>query len=391
MRLAETIRPHIDNLNAWITKDMISRIMARLERGEGLYLTSTDEWQAQVYKEAGGHYEALQGQIQAFTGIAESEIQAIFTDAGVEAWKQDSEVYERNGYPSSGISDRMREMLESAYRRTNGTLHNFTQTTAQASQERLIRLLDEAYLRVMAGAQSYTATVKEVVDDICENQTKVKYPTGHIDSIETAVMRAVRTGVAQATGDMTLQGMIERDYDLIRVSAHLGARYGDGGHNPGNHAWWQGGLYSRTGRTKDLLPFIETTGYGTGEGLSGWNCRHSFGPGDRERNPYQNYDAEENKRAYDLSQTQRQMEGRIRTNKRKLLGYETAIDAAKDAEMKAEFRRKYEKTASRMMQQNAVYKKFCTENGLKTFNERLQVAYWNRQQAAKAAAVAKKR
>lgn len=389
IRLAETMRPHLDKLNAWITKDMISRIMARLERGEGLYLTATDEWQAQAYKEAGGHYDALQGQIQAFTGVAESEIQAIFTDAGIEAWKQDREVYERNGYPSSGISERMRDMLESAYRRTNGTLHNFTRTTAQASQERLIRLLDETHLRVMTGAQSYTAAVKDAVNDICENQTKVKYPTGHIDSIETAVMRAVRTGVVQATGDMTLQGMVERDYDLIRVSAHLGARYGDGGCNPGNHAWWQGGLYSRTGRTTDLPPFVETTGYGTGEGLCGWNCRHSFGPGDREHNPYENYDSEANKQAYDLSQKQRQMEGRIRMSKRKLLGYETAMDAAKDAETKAEFQREYEKTASRLTRQNAAYKKFCAENGLKTYNERLQVAYWNRQQAAKAAAASR--
>lgn len=389
LHLVETMYPHVDRLNAWITKDMIGRIMARLERGDALYLTPTDEWQSQVYKDAGGHYEALQTQISAFTGAAEKEIKAIFEEAGIKAWKNDNEVYMRNGYPSSGISDRMRSTLESMYRRTNGSMQNFTRTTAMASQERLIRLLDEAHLRVMSGAQSYTATVKDVVNDVCEHQTTVRYPSGHIDNIETAVMRAVRTGVAQGAGDMTMQGMIERDYDLIRVSAHLGARYGDGGQNPGNHAWWQGGLYSRTGRTKDLPPFIATTGYGTGEGLCGWNCRHSFGPGDRDHNPYEDYNAQANKQAYDLSQTERRLEGRIRASKRKLLGLEMAISAAKDVDVKTAIQTEYDKTASRLQRQNAIYKEFCSKNGLKTFNERLQIAYWNRQQAARATAAAR--
>ena len=66
-------------------------------------------------------------------------------------------------------------------------------------------------------------------------------------------------------------GLQEEDY--------RGARFGDGGLIPGNHFWWQGKFYSRTGRTPDLPLFVESTGYGTGECLCGWNCRHSFGPG----------------------------------------------------------------------------------------------------------------
>ena len=87
-----------------------------------------------------------------------------------------------------------------------------------------MNVLDTAHFKVMTGAQSYTQAVKEAVNDIVSEQAKVYYPTGHVDTIETAVLRAVRTGVAQASGNMALQGMIERDWDIIRVSAHIGAR-----------------------------------------------------------------------------------------------------------------------------------------------------------------------
>ena len=46
--IVETMQPLLDDLNAWITKDIIRRVMARLGRGEPLELTNTDIWQAQV-------------------------------------------------------------------------------------------------------------------------------------------------------------------------------------------------------------------------------------------------------------------------------------------------------------------------------------------------------
>lgn len=216
------------------------------------------------------------------------------------------------------------------------------------------------------------------------------YPTGHVDTIETAVLRAVRTGVAQASGNMSLQGMIEREWDLIRVSAHLGARYGDGGENPGNHFWWQGKIYSRTGKNPQYPSFVEATGYGTGEGLCGWNCRHSFGPGDPEHNPYEDFDSEENKRVYDLSQKQRNAEARIRASKLKILGLREAINAADDEQVKATLQDEYNKEAALLHRRNTEYNAFCTNNGLKKLSDRITVAKWNRSEAAKAAAAARK-
>lgn len=388
--IVETLYPTIDELNIWITKDLIKRVMARIGRGD-FYLTGTDDWQLQVYQAAGGHLEAVQREIARWTKTSDAEIRRIFEDAGIKTLAYDSSFYTEHGLEALSLtqSEGMIRLLEDTYQRTAGTVHNFTRTTAQASQQRLITVLDEAHFKVASGAASYTQAVQEALDSIVTEQTKVRYPTGHVDTIETAVLRAVRTGVAQASGNMAVKGMEERDWDVVLVSAHLGARYGDGGNNPGNHAWWQGKFYSRTGRTPGLPNFLESTGYGTGEGLCGWNCRHSFGPGDLRHNPFKDFDAEENKKAYDLSQKQRAQERRIRQTKVKLVGLRQAIEGAEDPAAKATLEGAYQKAAKLLEKQNIVYNNFCDKYGLKRLADRIQIAQWTRDDAKKSIAAAR--
>ena len=391
LEIIDTLYPQIDELNTWIMADIIKRLMARLGRGK-LYMTATDDWQLQVYQSAGGHLDAVQQEIKHWTKATDAEVKRIFEDAGIKALAYDSNFYIEHGLAGIELaqSESMIRLLEDAYQRTAGTVHNFTRTTAEASQQQLIKALDAAHIKVNSGAASYTQAVEEAVSSIVDTQTKVIYPSGHVDTIETAVLRAVRTGVAQAAGNMAVQGMEERDWDVVLVSAHIGARYGDGGKNPSNHFWWQGKHYSRTGRTPDLPLFVESTGYGTGEGLCGWNCRHSFGPGDVRHNPFAQFDAEQNKRVYDLSQRQRTMESRIRRTKAKLVGLRTAIDATQDAETKAVLEDKYATTARLLERQNIGYNQFCADNSLKRLGERIQIAQWTREDARKSIAAVRK-
>lgn len=385
--LAETLYPALDDLNQWITQDMVKRLMARLGRGEDAVLSGVDQWQTEVYQAAGGHLEDLQKELQKFTKQTDAEIASIFEDAAVKAWAADCAVYVANGHDVQplALSERMVKILQDAYTRTQGEAHNFTRTTASASQKRLFKVLDEAHFKVVTGAQSYTAAVQEAVDELVQHQTYVVYPTGHRDTIETAVLRAVRTGISQATGDMTMQGMIDHDWDIIRTSAHLGARYGDGGQNPGNHFWWQGKLYSRTGRTPGLPLFAKTVGFGTGEGLGGYNCRHSFGPGDPNHNPFQAFDEAENRRIYDLTQKQRAKEARIRRDKTAIAGYRAAAKNAADGELRAALENKAVKAEVRLQKHTTDYNQFCRENDLKPLNDRLYVAKRSQAAAPKAA------
>lgn len=391
LEIIDALYPKIDELNTWISSDIIKRIMARLTGTGNAFLTATDEWQLQVYQAAGGHLEAVQQEIKRWTKMTDAEIRRIFEDAGIKAIAYDNSFYVERGLAGIELaqSENMIRLLEDTYQRTAGTVRNFTRTTAYASQQRLIEVLDSTHFKVISGATSYTQAVQEAVSRIVDTQTQVTYPTGHVDTIETAVLRAVRTGVAQASGNMALQGMEERDWDVVLVSAHLGARYGDGGQNPGNHFWWQGKFYSRTGRTPDLPLFVDSTGYGTGEGLCGWNCRHSFGPGDLRYNPYAQFDAEENKKAFDLSQKQRGKESRIRRTKTKLVGLRTAIEAAEDTGVKAALEAQYTRTAKLLKKQNLDYNQFCENNDLKRLSDRIQIAKWTREDARKSIAAAR--
>lgn len=389
--IVETMYPMLDDLNTWITKDLIKRLMARLGRGEKAVLGASDEWQMQVLQSAGGHLEAVQREVARFTELADAEIARIFEDAGIKALAADNMVYVRAGMEELALSEGMVQILADTYQRTLGTVHNLTRTTATESQRKLIRLLDEAHMRVITGAQSYTAAVEDIVKAASAEESHVIYPSGHVDTVEVAVLRAVRTGTAQASGNMSLQGMIDRDWDLIRVSAHLGARYGDGGENPGNHFWWQGKLYSRTGRTPGYPLFEQATGYGTGEGCCGWNCRHSFGPGDPNHNPFKDYDAEENKKAYDLSQRQRRMERAVKASKHKLVGLREAIDTAEDAAVKAKLEAQYASVSSLLGRQNTAYNEFCEKNDLKRLADRLQIARWTREDARRSILAAREK
>lgn len=384
--IADTMYPKLDILTTWIAKDVISRLVACLNRKELLSLGATDKWQLMVYQAAAGHYDALTAEIRRWTSLADDEIRQIFEAAGIKAWESDAVFYRSHGIEPVPIlkDEGLMRVLSDCYLRTAGEVSNFCQTIAGASQLRFISVCDDAHLKVMSGVQSYSAALIDAVNELAQHQLKVKYPSGHVDTIETAVLRCVRTGTAQASGNMTIQSMKDNGWDLIRVSAHIGARYGDGGENPGNHFWWQGKLYSLSGTSDKYPNFTETTGYGTGEGLSGWNCRHSFGPGDPDHNPFKDFDEEDNKKAYDLSQKQRGMERSIRKQKHYLLSLEAAVDACKDDAAKQQFQDDYDSGAAELGKMNRLYHEFCEKNNLRELQDRLHTAKWERKNARRA-------
>lgn len=385
---AEGAESIASDLHGYIISRIIRRMAARIGRGAEHLLSASDRWQIRTLQEAGYLLEEITAELAKYTGRAEEEIRAAMEDAGVKAMEADNRVYEAAGLsplPLPGLrSPAFTRLILRNYKATVGEWNNYTRTTAQAAQRLYIDACDKAYNQVMSGAVPYTQAVIEAVETVAAEGVYVRYPGGRRDTVETAVARAVRTGVAQAAGDIALERMEEMDWDTILVSAHVGARTGDGGQNPGNHSWWQGKFYSRTGRDKRFPNFYECTGYGTGEGLSGYNCRHSFGSGDGEHNPFEGIDPEENARVERLEKRQREMERRIRGTKREMTGLKEAVDSAEDPAVKSELERLYRDKAGLLQRQNEAYQRFCKENHLRTQNERLQIAKWDRKQAAAA-------
>lgn len=366
-------------------------MMARIGRGEDYILTSADTWRIRTLQESGELLEDILTELSKYSKRQQSELKEAFEDAGTTAMDYDDKIYKAAGLSPVSLeqSPYMIRLMERNMNATMNEWRNYTRTTALAAQKLYIEQCDIAYNHVMTGAVGYTEAVKEAINNVVSDGVTVAYPSGRRDAIETAIARAVRTGVGQATGAISLERMKEMEWDIILVSAHLGARTGDGGENPGNHMWWQGKFYSRSGKDKRFPPF-SVTGYGSGEGLCGWNCRHSFGSGDGENNPYTDIETEESERIEKLEQRQRMFERRIRKTKRIVSGMQTAVEACNDPQAKAALQMELDRKSYLLQRQNTEYNQFCDDNDLRPLADRLRIARWGREQAAKARGAARR-
>lgn len=378
-------------LHEEIVKIVAEAIVTRMERGVDYRLTARDRWMLELLGDAGYLREALEKEIAVKTRLMLREVQAAFEDAAVENMAWDDEVYRASGLEPTPLrqSPMLMRLAERGYEKTRGELVNFTGTLADASQRLFIKECDKAYTLVASGAMGHAQAVRQAVETAARDGIIVRYPSGHRDTIETATGRAVRTGVGQACGDMTLARMDELDWDTVLVSSHLGARTGDGGDNWTNHYYLQSlGFFSRSGNDKKFKA-LSVCGIGYVDGLLGANCRHSIGPGDGVHNPYAHYDSEENRLREKLEQRQRLLERRVRDTKRKVQGLKAAMDKAEDPADREELRGRYQQTARKLQRQNRDYNEFCEANELKLYRERLHIAGWNRKQAASATGAAR--
>ena len=371
---------HID-----IVRRIVERIVIRFQRGDDYMLTALDKWQIETLQEAGFLLEDIQKEIAAATGKMQKEIAEAMEDAGVIALEYDDKIYRDAGLDPVPLvqSPYMIQLMQDTYTQTMGEWRNFTNISKRAVHSIFVEACDTAYMQAISGTISSSQAYLEALEKIVEGGVYVQYPGGRKDTIETATARAVRTGISQASGRIQLARMDEMDVDLVLVSSHLGARP--------EHYVWQGKVYTRSGLDARYPHFETVTGYGTVTGLCGANCRHNFSPYfEGMRNPFQEYDSEENQKQYEMEQRQRTLERRIRNTKRETMGWRAAMDAETDPIKKAEAEAKYQKKAALLQQQNKAYNNFCEETGQKKRYERITIAKWNRSEAAKARAAAKK-
>lgn len=237
------------------------------------YWIPAAEWQHRKLIEMGNFESYILKALSALTGKREAELKRLMREAGAEALRFDTRIYQSQGLkvPSLAESESLQSVLNAGYRATNGTFRNLTGTTAKTATQQFERALDRAWLQIQSGGFDYNTTIRRAVKDLSrQGICAIRYPSGHMDTIEVAVRRAVVTGVNQTAGRLQWELADEMECDLVETTAHAGARP--------SHAEWQGKVFSRSGKDKRYPAFIESTGYGTGAGLCGWNCRHSFNP-----------------------------------------------------------------------------------------------------------------
>ena len=231
------------------------------------------EHQAKMLEEAGMVREEILARLKTLTGRTDRELRQLMQEAGGVALKSDDAVYRRQGLnpPPVSASEDLQKILQAGYEKTAGTFRNLTLTTARTAAHQFEQALDRAYMQITLGGMDYNTAIRNTIKQLsAEGVGAIRYPTGRTDTIEAAVRRAVVTGVNQTALRLQDARADEMGADLVEVSAHAGARP--------SHAQWQGGIYSRSGKSRKYPDFVKTTGYGTGAGLGGWNCSHSFRP-----------------------------------------------------------------------------------------------------------------
>ncbi len=365
-------------------EDSILRDAAR-RIGKMDALTETANWQLWRYQQTEAVRNNVVKLLARYSGKSERTIRSLLKEAATEAMEREDAIYYHYGLEPTPFEESatLNNLLDAGSRQTNGTWQNLTATTANTVTGAFERTLDAAWGKVSTGAFDYKTAVKQAVDSLADDLPVVTYPSGHTDTLEVAARRAVLTGVNQTAGKLQLARMDEMGAEFVETSAHGGARP--------SHAEWQGRRFHRGGPVdyngRHYPDFEETTGYGTGAGLCGWNCRHSFWPcypdlGDpptwtgeslRQLNAR---DIESNGKLYtryEISQMQRARERNVRRCKKRYLAEDAAGLDTTDSAVRL-------KAARQSLAQ------FAKDTGSRVDSARVSVPKFGRSEASRASA-----
>ena len=254
-----------------IMEDIIRRININDE------ITRSADWQIYRLKMIGQSDEFIRKQIQTALKLSEAEIQRLYDKVIQSGYARDNSLYEAVGKPQIPFKDneQLQQLIQSVIAQTQTEMVNITQSMGFAIDignrriftpmaEYYQQILDRAIMEVTTGEFDYNATLRRTIHDMTKSGIRgVGYPTGHRNRIVVAARRALMTGITQVVSHINDSNAQELDTEYFEVSWHGTARP--------SHQAWQGRVYSR----QDL---VSICGLGTGPGLMGWNCYHTYYP-----------------------------------------------------------------------------------------------------------------
>lgn len=309
-----------------IIEDMARRI-ARLEG-----VTGATNWQALRLELLGTAQETIIRELARALNVSEQRIIELFDEAATRTLGTDNRLFRAAGYDPLPLAENpyLQQIIRSGIIKTQQEYQNLTLTTANTALQQFERALDLAYHEIASGGYSYQQAIRDGVRTLTQNGiASILYPTGHVDYLDVAFRRATLTGINQTCAEIQLANLSQMGTDLVETTAHPGARP--------THTVWQGRVFSVSGSSTKYPNLRKETGYGTGPGLCGWNCRHSFFPyfedlsgsaypADKLRE-YNNKKVTYNGSTmslYDATQQQRYIERQIRRWKREASALEAA-------------------------------------------------------------------
>ena len=331
------------DLEEFIIDDIARRIS---KAGE---VTSTAKWQLERAKDLS--MDNIEKEIERVLGLANEELENTFKQSALTSVQAESKIYKEAINKEIKIKGNtlLEKVLEAAIKQTKGELKNISQSLgfAQIINGKIVYKdiakfyqdsVDLALMQVNSGVLNSNEAIKQAVKKLADSGLRtIDYENGWSNRVDVAVRRAVVTGSNQMCHKMTELTMDELGAEFVETTAHAGARTGKGLSGPADHASWQGQVFCYKGKSDKYPDFVSSTGYGTGEGLAGYNCRHSFSPffpgiskrayseehlNNIDPEPFE-YDGK-TYTYYEALQRQRKLETSIRQKKRELITYNAA-------------------------------------------------------------------
>lgn len=388
--LLDALPEELAELYRGLEDTLLMEICARLKAADELNEVTVQDIKA--LRAHGIDLKDIEKAIRKTTGISEQKLKKLLDDVVAQNQAYYTELITLADVTRPDVLLSIEDTW-AIYEQTKQTMRNITRTMGFLVDNGRTMLppakayqwcCDSALMQVQSGAISYNQAISNAVKQLADSGLKtVDYESGVHSSVDTAVRRAIMTGVNALNQKYAEQSADYLETDLVEVSAHIGAR--NTGNGLENHESWQGGVYrwaEKPGDSKgEYKDFVTTTGYGLGAGLGGWNCRHTFYPfveGVSEPTYSQaELDAMkgENRKfvfdgkeydGYTATQMQRSIERQIRKQKRLRDAYKAA--GLKDDETAANIK---------LRRLNTKYKEFSKAAGLPEQKERLKVLYGN--------------
>lgn len=309
------------DLQSRIFSDIVRRIK---KTGK---ITSTADYQIQKLRILGNSTEFIEQELKKTLDLSYSEIWALYDQVAEWEYVRYKDAYEQiNGnFVPLEDNEQIQQWSQAIVSQTNNEIKNLTQSLGMTVDmgrgkkaftplaEYYQKYLDRACLDIVTGAFDYNTVLRRVVKEMTASDIRmVDYASGWSNRAPVAARRAIMTGVSQLSAKINEQIARELKTDTYEVTWHAG-------HRPSH--WWGGNVYTYQ-ELKDVCHL------GEGDGLCGWNCRHSYlafipGYSVRTYTPDQLRELEEKEKRsiqyqgksytpYEASQRQRQLETKMR-------------------------------------------------------------------------------
>ena len=262
-------------------RDLEQRVMSDVVRRlklNGNDITRSADWQINRLVELGKSQEEIKKYLANALKMSDNEIEKAYQKVIDEGYAQNEEIYKQADKDFIPYEDNqeLQQLVSATKEQTQGEFKNITQSLGFATKDTAGNIkfqpiadyyqktLDSAMLDIATGMFSYNTVLNRVVTEMTNSGLRtVDYASGWSNRVDVAARRAIMTGITQVTAKVNEDTAKDLGTNTFEVSYHSGARP--------SHAEWQGGIY-----TYEELETI--CGLGTGEGLCGWNCYHSYSP-----------------------------------------------------------------------------------------------------------------